>query len=159
MVVSSTQLEQLWQNSGVKGRTLVTFTRYLNATESKDTKEIEATERAMEKGIIRRVFHIVPDHVWNEVSKNLSGRVGMRPTPEGFIGIFEYGRVYILPLSRFSPPTEKSLLVVEPKIWSKAELDKIIANLQSGELAADLVAVIRGTDQDATNFRRALQVR
>lgn len=159
LVVSSKQLGQVWQNSGVKGRTLVTYTRYLNAKETKESTDIDVTERAMGKGVIRRVFHVVPDHAWNEVSKNLSGRKGMRPTQEGYIGVFEYGRVYIMPLSRFSPPSEKSLLVVEPKIWTVAEQAKIIANLTSGQLTADLVAIIRGTDQDAVNFRMLMRVR
>ena len=131
-VGSSYQLENVWQSSGVKGRTLILFTRYLNAVEAMESKELKATERAMELGIVRRVFHIVPDRSWKEVSKNLEGRKGIYQTKDGFIGVFEFGRVYIQPLSHFTPPLEQSLVVVEPKVWSEDDFTQIIGYLDQG---------------------------
>ena len=156
-VDSGMQLEQVWQTSGVRGRTLVTFTRYLNAKETKDSKDADVTERGMQQGIIRRVFHVVPDSSWRDVSTTLAERKGMRPTSDGYIGIFEHGRVYIIPFSRFIPPSETSLLVIEPRVWTEPEQAKMITELKSGHLAADLMVIIRGTDQDAGNFRAAQQ--
>ena len=158
-VVSTKQLEETWINANVRGRTLISFSRYLNALESIDSNDIKATEQALGKGILRRVFHVIPDNVWLEVSKNLAGRKGVRVTKEGYIGIFDGGRVYVQPLSRFRPPEEKSLLVIEPKVWTSPEQASIVAYLTSGRISTDLATVVRGTEQDVKILRKAQQAK
>lgn len=110
----------------------------------------------MNHGVVRKVFHVAPDSAWPEINGALSKRNDMRPTPEGFIGIFDDGRVYIMPLSRFSPVAEKALIIVEPKIWSNNELMQIVEKLKSGRISSDLVVVIRGSEKDAELFRQVM---
>lgn len=148
-VATTAQLASLWHESGVRGRTLICFTRYLNAVETGENTGDKTIENAMERGIARRVFHVVPDSVWPAVSSNLEKMNGIRKDREGFIGIFDNGRVYIRPLSRFVPPAdEKVLAVIEPRIWSDQERAMITALFSAHKLTADLTAIIRGTEQD-----------
>jgi hypothetical protein len=156
LVESTEQIAQAWETTGVKGRVAICFTRYLNALEGKESKGLEVTERSMEKGITRRVFHILPDSSWPEVSATLLKRSGIRPTPAGFIGIFDNGRVYIMPLSRFLTMREKALVIVEPKVWTQDELKQIASMLKSGSISSDLLVVIRGTEADAELFSQAI---
>ena len=152
---TSDQITKAWESSGVKGRVAICFTRYLNALESKESKEPLITELALDHGIVRKVFHVVPENAWPEVQKALSKRDDMRQTPECFIGIFNNGRVYISPLSKLPPIDEKALLIVEPKVWSQEELTQIGDKLKTGRLSSDLLIVIRGSDKDAETFRSA----
>jgi hypothetical protein len=153
---STEQIARILDSAAVKGRIAICFTRYLNALEAKESKGLTVTESSMEKGIFRRVYHITPDSAWPEISATLSNRNGIRLIPEGFIGIFDYGRVYIMPLSRFSPVREKALIIVEPKVWTNDELKQIAAGLKSGNISSDLVVIIRGAEKDAELFRQAL---
>ena len=155
-VESTEQIAQAFATTGVKGRIAICFTRYLNAVEGKDSTGLKVTEVSMEKRIIRRVFHVTPDSAWPEISDTLAKRNGIRPIPEGFIGIFENGRVYITPLSRFSDIKEKALIIIEPKIWTGEELKRIADKLKTGGISTDLLLIIRGSEQDAALFRQAL---
>lgn len=154
---SSDQIARIWEKAGVKGRAAICFTRYLNAVEMKGSKDINVTENAMEKGILRKVYHIAPDSAWPEIQSALSKMNGVRTTQDGYIGIFENGRVYINPLSRFNQLSEKALIIIEPKIWSPAELLKISEKLKSGGISSDLVVIIRGTEQDVALFSNSLK--
>lgn len=155
-VESTAQILHNLEESGVRGRTAICFTRYLNALEGKESKDAKAIELAMNHGIIRRVFHVPPDNSWPEINEALAKRNDMRTTPEGFIGIFDDGRVYIQPLSRFLHLEDTALVVLEPKIWSGDELAQIAGRLHSGNIASDLIVIIRGSEADAETFRRAL---
>jgi len=155
-VESTAQIANELDNAGVKGRIAVCFTRYLNAQEKKESTEMKVTELSMEKGIIRRVFHIPPDNAWQEIKEALSKRNDMRKTDDGFIGIFNYGRVYILPLSKFSGLPEKALVIVDPKVWTSSELIEIADKLKSGRISSDFVVIVRGSEKDAELFRRSI---
>jgi len=156
LVDSTAHIAKEWQADAVRGRIAICFTRYLNAVETKESTDLKATEQSMKLGIIRKVFHITPDAAWPEISGALSKRDYLRSTPEGFIGIFDDGRVYIQPLSRFSTIAEKALIIVEPKVWTEEELVHIANKLQSGTISSDLVVIIRGSEKDAELFRRAI---
>ena len=156
LVETNEHIAKVFKTTGVKGRIAICFTRYLNALEGKDSKDLKVTENSMEKGIIRRVFHITPDSVWPEISNALSKRNGIRPIPEGYIGIFDNGRVYIMPLSRFSHIKEKALIIIEPKIWTQDELQQIANKLQTGKISSDLVVIIRGSEKEAKQFSQAI---
>lgn len=155
-VETTEQILQAWETSRVKGRIAICFTRYLNALETKESKSLKVIEGSMHKGILRRVYHITPDSAWPEIQGVLAKRDDMRPTSEGFIGIFDDGRAYIMPLSKFSRMTEKVLLIIEPKVWTGAELSQIAEKLKSDRISSDLVVIIRGSEQDAELFRHAM---
>ena len=153
---STGQLTLILESSAVKGRIALCFTRYLNALETKESQDSKATESAMNHGIFRKVFHIPPGSAWPEVRGTLANRDDMRPTPEGFVGIFDDGRVYIQPLTHVPQLTEKTVIIIEPKVWTDAELRQIADKLKSGGISSDLVLIIRGTQNDAELFRHAM---
>ncbi len=155
-VDSSAQIADAWEATGVKGRIAICFTRYLNAVESKESTDMKVVERSMEHSLVRRVYHITPDAAWPEIQRELKKWYSMRPTAEGFIGIFKDGRVYIMPLSKFTSLSEKALVIVEPKVWSRDELMRIAGKLQSGQISSDLTVVIRGSEKDAELFRSVM---
>jgi hypothetical protein len=151
------QILQTWQSGGFKGRMAICFTRYLNAHGAKDSKEANVAELALHQSILRRITHVPPDNAWQEINKVLSSRNIMRTTPEGYIGVFDDGRVYVMPLSKFSHVEEKSLIIIEPKIWSRDELQQIAEKLKSNKISSDLVIIIRGTEEDAALFRQSMK--
>ena len=153
---STGQITLILESSAVKGRIALCFTRYLNALETKESRDIKATETAMNHGIFRKVYHFPPDSAWSEIRGTLVNRDDMRPTPEGFVGIFDDGRVYIQPLSRLSRLTEQAVIIIEPKVWSDSELTQIAEKLITGSISSDLVVIIRGSSSDVELFRHAL---
>lgn len=155
-VGSSGQLAKALGASGVKGRVAIYFTRYLNAIETKESKEPLVTELAMDQGIIRKVFHVIPENAWTGVQTALLTRYDMRQTPEGFIGVFNSGRVYITRLSMLPPIKEKAILIVEPKVWTQEELIHIGEIIKSSYISSDLMIIIRGTGEDAEIYRTAM---
>ena len=155
-VDTSAQIADAWKGAGVKGRIVICFSRYLNAVEAKESTDMKVIERSMEYSIVRRVYHIPPDAAWPEIQGELSKWFSMRRTSEGFIGIFDDGRVYIMPLSKFSNLTEKALVIVEPKVWSRDELMQIAGKLRSGRISSDLTVIIRGSEKDAELFRSVM---
>ena len=74
----------------------------------------------------------------------------------GFIGIFNAGRVYIMPLSKLSNIREKALLILEPAVWTPDELSRIAGMLRAGEITSDLAIIIRGSEKDAELFRSVM---
>jgi hypothetical protein len=154
---STAQINTAWESSGVKGRIAICFTRYLNALESKESRDVKATEISMNHGIVRKVFHVPPDSAWPEIKGALSKRSDMRTTSAGFIGVFQDGRIYIQPLSHFSPVTEQALVIVEPRVWTSDELERIAGLLASGGISSDILVVIRGSQHDAELFRNAMK--
>ncbi|MBI5847135.1 MAG: hypothetical protein HZB31_04175 [Nitrospirae bacterium] len=122
----------------------------------KDTEGFKLAELAMSHGIVRTIFHIVPDNAWPVVTENLSGRKNARNTSSGFALIVSEGRINVLPLSHYKPLGEKSLVVVEPGVWNKQELAQIAHLIKSGDLSTDLVLIIRGSLSDMETFRPGL---
>lgn len=153
---TTAEIARAWDASGARGRIVICFTRYLNALQGKESQDFKVTETAMEKGIIRRVYHVPPAGAWPEIQASLSKRSDMRPTQEGFIGIFDYGRVYIQPIDQLAPLQEKALIVIEPGVWTPAEIARISGMLQSGKIMSDFILIIRGTEDDVARFRAAI---
>lgn len=154
---SAADISQQWEAAGVKGRVAVLFTRHLNSEESlKDTEGFKFAELAMSHGIVRTIFHVVPDNAWPVVTKNLSVRDNARTTSSGFALIVPEGRINVLPLSRFKPFGEKSLIVVEPGVWNREELAHITRLIESRDLCTDLLVVVRGAPADIETFSAVL---
>jgi hypothetical protein len=108
--------------------------------------EITYIERAMRQGIVRTIYCVVPDDRWAEVVAENRYRnwiEPLKPTETGLVILREEGRVYLLPLSRFWPPSgEQALLVLESTAWNKKDLAHIAHLIRSGTLSTDLLAVV-----------------
>ena len=152
-VFTSAEIGGLWETEAVRGRIAVLFTRRLNAEETADSDaDVKYVYLAMNHGIIRTVYHIVPDGAWPEVMDNLSRWPIVRPVPGGLVAVLENGRVYVLPLSNLKPIDEKALVVIEPGVWKRAELAHIADLVKGGSVTTDLLAVIRGSSSDLAMF-------
>lgn len=155
-VATSSEILRIWEREWIRGRVAVTFSRYLNALETKDAKDVKVMEQAMNHGLVRTAYHIVPDRAWPEVHDNFSRWPVVKQTDTGLVGLFEDGRVYVMPLSRFTAVTEQALAVIEPSVWTESEKRDIVAKLRSGAVRTDLLTVIRGTPADAGLFSPAV---
>lgn len=154
-VSSAADIDQLWESEGVRGRVAVIFTRRLNAERhGYYSQELKYIELAMRRGIVRAVYYIVPDSIWDDViieNYSMPMLTPPMPTASGFVMLFEGGRVNVMPLSRFWPDAgEKALVVLEPGIWSSDDLAYIYRIVKSGNLPADLFAII---DSDTLQLR------
>ncbi len=156
LVNSGAQIIQAWESNKVNGRILISFTRFLNAHESKNSTDINAAEISLNRNILRKIIHVPPDRAWPEIQEALSRRSDMRRSSEGFIGVYDDGRVYIKPFSRLDTIEEKALVVIEPRIWTDNELLQIAEKLKSNSLYSDLILIIRGSEHDATQFYDAM---
>ena len=149
---SAGDIERLWEKNRVRGRIALYFTRYLNAERGPDSSEVKFTELAMNHGLVRTVYHVVPDSAWPQVRENLAKWPVVRSTRAGLVAIFEDGRVHVLPLSQFAPIQEQTLVVVEPGVWTGDELKQIARLADGGGFTPDLLVVIRGSDEDVKSF-------
>jgi hypothetical protein len=146
----------LWKAYGIRGRIALVFARDLIAAERPDvTPGVEAIERAMHHGIVREVFHVVPDAQWRSVAIGLSHVSIYWPTASGAVAAFEDGRANVLPLSRLWPVPERTLVLLDARTWSREELGRIARRIRSGAIAADLIAVVDGTPSDLELFQTA----
>lgn len=160
-VASSNDIKHHWEAVGVRGRIAVLLTRHLNAEQVGNVFQEDAyIQSAMHQGIVRTVFYVVPDRVWDEVVNENRFRNWIsphKPTTSGFAMLFEEGRVNVLSLSRFWPQAdEKSLVVIEPGIWSSDDLAHIARLIASKSLRTDLLAVLRGSSSDFEFINSAL---
>lgn len=153
-VSTSKDIYELWAQTGIKGRTAIMLTRHLNAEhQPKDSPEEQCVRQAMQRGMIRKVFHIVPDNAWQEISATLMKRQATRKESDRFVLLFEEGRVTVMPLSKLAAISETSIIVLEPGIWKEEERVYIQSLIASQKLTTDLMAIIRGSKSDSDRFR------
>jgi hypothetical protein len=150
-------IARAWDAAGVRGRIAVQFARRLNAVApGVDPAQSRYLEEALRRGVVRRVFHVVPDGAWPEVAANIGRMHGQRPTSLGFALFFDAGRVDVLPLSRFVSVAETALVVVEPSVFAPEERATILRHLEARDVRADLLTVIRGGPADRSTFAAAV---
>jgi|GEM_PF-3206084 len=157
---SSADIFRFWKSIGVKGRVAVVFTRRLNGEVAGKEAESPAkyVEDALQQGMVRTVYHVVPDAAWSEVSEKISRMPGVRPIESGFAILFGAGRVHVFPLSQFMPIQEKALVVVAPAEWTTDEYGVIVNLIKQQRVSADLLAVLRGSDAEVAGLSEALAV-
>lgn len=146
---SARELENLWHSSGVHGRIAVIFTRHLKPDGPVAFfPEIDYLDKAMNQGVVRTAYYVVPDRIWTQVvSENILNQgliVPPKPTDTGFILLHRGGRIHFTPLSKYIPEQEheKALVVIEKAAWNQQEHSRIENYFKSGLLTADLVAII-----------------
>jgi hypothetical protein len=155
-VASTGELYELCKASGVKGRRAVVFARHLVPAENPhgDSPEVRPITDLMHQGMVREVFHVLPDGAWAEVERNLPQVSPYRPRPPGFAAPVDEGRVNVDRLSRFWPAPERAIVVVDPAAWSPTEARSIMGMVQSGQMPTDLLVVLGGTEPDRAAWSR-----
>jgi hypothetical protein len=157
-VASTADLDALYQTAGVRGRVLIFFSRDLIVPEELPLfPETRYIHHAMNRGIIRKIIHIVPDRSWPEVSQYLLSASNYWKADRGLAGRFENGRVDVMPLSEVREVREKALIVVDVAAWTRQELTGIAGLIRAGNIRSDLLAVIRGSSSDLELFQPGTQ--
>ena len=143
------EVDGIWNASGVHGRIAVIFARRLNPLGSANAlPDGDYLDNAMNHGIVRRAYHIVPDRMWTDVIaeniQNPSLIIQPKIINAGYILLHEGGRIYVEPLSKFIPEQdrEKALVVIEPAVWTPEEQARISGFIRSGQLNADLTVIV-----------------
>lgn len=140
---------------GLRGRRAVVLARHLIQAEDPagDSPEIEPLTAMMHRGVLRELFHVVPEGAWPVVAWNLSTVSIFRPEGQGRLANFEDGRIHAAPLPAFWPPEEPVVLLLHPPDWTPQELEAVEALLRGRRLRADVVGVLRGTGEDLARWR------
>jgi hypothetical protein len=149
-VATTAELLSFCQERGLRGRRAVVFARRLIQAEdpSGDPPDIQPLTELMHRGVVRELFHVVPEQAWPEVTWNLANVSIFRVEGRGRVANFEDGRINVDRLAGFWPKREPALLLLDPRDWSPDELQVIAGLVRSGRLRTDLIAVLRGTAAD-----------
>jgi len=147
VVGSAAELEEAWRSSGVHGRIAVIVTRHLFPQgPGSGFPETDYLERAMLQGVVREAFYVVPDRVWSNVLlENIAGGdyiVRPKQTETGYRILHQGGRINLMPLSKFLPVPEESLVVIEPGAWTPDERSRMEHLFRLRLLTSDLRASI-----------------
>lgn len=147
---SAYELDSLWHTSGVHGRVAVLFARHMSQPFSLKTfPEMDYLDSAMNHGIVRTAYYIVPDRMWTEVIANNVENPSLIVQPKiidpgYYILLHEGGRIHVIRFSKFIPEQEgeKSLVVIEPAIWDSEEQGRIEGFIKSGQISSDLTVIV-----------------
>lgn len=146
-VTTGAEMDKLWRMNSVHGRVAVLFTRHLKPQQDGRFPEVDYLDTALQEGIVRRVYVIVPDSAWVasmvEILQDQSVIIAPKKTDSDNILLHRGGRIHIMPLSQYIPESETSLVVYEPSFWSEQERQKIEGLLTTRQLDADLVALVK----------------
>lgn len=142
-VVRYVDIFHLWEQERVKGRILYLFDRRAfrsdKGTEATDDNYLDL---ALKKGIVRKVFHIVPASAWGEVQEHLRKDARFTHTNGIYVLPMEEGRLYVTTIGRITAMSEPVLIVVNSEVWLGEELERISRLQEQGVLKSDL-AVFR----------------
>lgn len=146
-VRTSQELDNIWHTAGIHGRIAVLFTRHMNQEFSNNYfPQTDYIDSAFNHGIVRKVYYIVPDRYWADVAfENSQNRAVVTPlkiTDTGFILLHDEGRIQVMPLSKYIPEQEKSLVVIEEGVWDQQEMARINRLIKSRQLETDLLAMV-----------------
>lgn len=158
-VGSAAEFRAFCEASGLRGRRAVILARHLIQAEDPggDSPEVQSLTTLMNHGVIRELFHVVPERSWAEVEWNLANVSIYRPARLGRVAAFEDGRVNVDRLARFWPLEEPALVLLHPAAWSPLELQAIGTLLRSGRLRTDLLAVLGGTSAELAWWTSVLE--
>jgi hypothetical protein len=123
----------------VHGRILVLFARDNGMSPDGGPLSPENhVHRALQEGLVRRVYHVIPDDAWGEVEETLRRRGVERDA--GAFRLEQAGApVHVLARRDLAALAEPVLVELEADRWSPAALDSIAARLRDGTLESELV--------------------
>ena len=135
------QALELWRAQGVKGRVAVMFGR-LGANQSAvEPDDSTYLYHAIREGIVREVFHVIPDARWELVAGKLGSDEQFRAEGRGFRGTVNGTPLLITRFSDLPRLSEPVLAVLQGGTWSPEELAPVEAAIRSSALASDMVVV------------------
>jgi len=133
------QTLELWERAGVRGRILLLFDRHLNATRDADSPNDRYVDRAIQKNIVRRVIHVVPNAAWSEVEKALSENEAFESMDGGYRMVLEGVPVNVLRLKDIPALHERVLTAVNGTSFNEQERSAIEEFIIHGVVPSDVV--------------------
>lgn len=128
-----------WRRAEVRGRILVHFARSIAMVdEPGPPSPHNYLARALGEGIIRRVYHVIPEEAWPEVRATLAARPEVVRDGERFTLQNAGAPIVVVPRTALPRLDEPALVTIEGERWSPEALAEI-ATLLGGSLRHDLV--------------------
>ncbi|MBI5103355.1 MAG: hypothetical protein HZB33_16210 [Nitrospirae bacterium] len=145
-----------WKDKGIRGRILLLFDRKLNIEVPADIIN-EINEKgvppdsylkpqnyiymALRNSMFRRVYHIIPDGSWEEVSNTLRDNRLTRKTDGYFFITHIATPVHILRMKDIPHLKEKVVAIINTEKWNREELSGIGDLFRNHHLEYDLITV------------------
>lgn len=137
----------VWRRSEVHGRVLLHFARSIAmAVEPGPPAPGNYLARAIDEGLVRRVYHVIPDEAWAEVRTTLAARPGVVRDGEGFELQKAGAPIIVVPRAALPRVDEPALVTIEGERWSPRALEEIAAALR-GPIRHDLVTWYAGSPE------------
>lgn len=132
----------VWSEHNVQGRVLFLFDSPLNIYREATKQENQYLFLAIEKGIVRKIYHVIPDALWHDVSSSLQKQKDVVRSGEGFrMAVYEGVSVYIMRMQDIPRINEPALVSINGDLWSDIELARIFQRLTLGIPESDLVTL------------------
>jgi hypothetical protein len=136
---SPSQILPRWRAAGVRGRVLVHFARDNGMSADPGPLSPEnQIYRALQEGIIRRVYHVIPDQAWSEVEATLRGR-GVEYARGAFVLDVAGAPLRVLERTHLPALGEPALVTIDADAWSNEALASIAERLRGGGVESDLL--------------------
>lgn len=134
----------VWASRGVKGRALVLFDRKLNAEpETSSLSKDNYIYLAIRSNLVRRVYHVLPDSSWPEVSKTLITWPQVKFSGGVFYTTIEGTPLSIMSLKTFQHIREKEkvLVNINRESYEEHEIRRIMDMINTEALKSDLTTI------------------
>lgn len=143
----------LWQQSGVKGRTLILFDEYphmnglRNYPETPQLTRYNLIEYSIFKNIIRKIYLIVPEESWNELLQQKDKRP-LRSAPGLAQGMYLF-TMNGVPLIATTPSSlgqlsEDVLVYINKELFDS---EKVIEQLRQKKIHSDIIISCLGINR------------
>jgi len=138
----------LWRESGIKGRVLFLFDRHIHdVATGEEVNEWNYIYKAMRNNFVRKVYHVVPDSAWNDVSAVLGKSERAERVGDGFRFVIEGMPVMVMRIKDVTAVGEKVLIDVNADWWGGDDLIKVAQLVKDRALQSDLITVSGGSPE------------
>jgi len=146
----------LWDDAGIRGRILLHFDRHINANlKISGLTPENYIYHGIKKGYIRKIYHIIPDESWLEVSKNIQYIKNAYYVDGTFRLNIDGTPIIALRLKDLPNLKEKVVVNVNARYWSENKISEVVHFLENKGIASDVISVT-GTlsDNDLVTMRK-----
>lgn len=157
-LMNPTSSVTVWNEKGVKGRTLVLFDRKIHASMEETTLTDENfIYRAIMNNIVRKIYHIVPDSSWPEVKYTLINNPSVTYSQGIFKTTIEGTPLFVLRVREVPTLKERVLLHLNGDYWDNGDIHTITTLLKNNQLNTDLVTLSgRVSNSTVEEFKKLL---
>ena len=163
---------RLWKKQGMRGRIVVSFSRWLNFVES--GKEADKGSRkgivrsrddessltdmnfmfvAMKTAIAREIIHVVPESVYYDKAKYVRDLKGVTAGKNEIVSNYQGASRTITMVEFIRPVTEPVLLYINASYFRDYEPEYLVELIRKADLIADSMILCNSTDDNEVSPR------